>query len=88
MVTRDGQWQIGIHPVEAVDSTGTGDAFVAGFLYGRIQGHPILKCLEYGAAMGASCVRSLGASTGVFTAPELEAFVTSHPLSPIPLESH
>lgn len=76
-----GLWRMGVHPVEAVDSTGTGDAFVAGFLYALKQQHPPLKCLEYGAAMGASCVQSLGASTGVFTAEELERFVAGHPLS-------
>ena len=59
----------------------TGDAFVAGFLYGQIHGHSPQKSLAYGAAMGASCVRSLGATTGVFCAEELEAFVEAHPLS-------
>lgn len=80
LVSSDGRWKADAHHVEAIDPTGTGDAFVAGFLYGQIHGHPPLKSLEYGAAMGASCVRSLGATTGVFTADELEAFVKSHPL--------
>lgn len=80
LVKADGAWKAGVHHVEAVDPTGTGDAFVAGFLYGQIHGHSPLKSLEYGAAMGASCVRSLGATTGVFHADELEAFVQSHPL--------
>ena len=57
------------------------NAFVAGFLYGLIHGHAPLKSLEYGAAMGASCVRSLGATTGVFDAAELEAFVRSKPMA-------
>lgn len=76
-----GRWRIGVHPVKAVDPTGTGDAFVAGFLYGQIHGHDALKSLEYGAALGASCVRSLGATTGVFRAEELEEFVRSNPLT-------
>lgn len=76
-----GRWRIGVHPVKAVDPTGTGDAFVAGFLYGQIHGHDALKSLEYGAALGASCVRSLGATTGVFSAEELEAFARLHPLT-------
>lgn len=77
----DGRWRIGVHPVQAVDPTGTGDAFVAGFLYGQIHGHDVLKSLEYGAALGASCVRSLGATTGVFDAAELERFVRRNPLA-------
>lgn len=76
-----GCWKIGIHPVKAVDPTGTGDAFVAGFLYGQIHGHDVLKSLQFGAALGASCVRSLGATTGVFDAVELEQFVKSNPLN-------
>lgn len=76
-----GRWRMGVHPVKAVDPTGTGDAFVAGFLYGQIHGHDALKSLEYGAALGASCVRSLGATTGVFDAHELEQFVRRNPLA-------
>lgn len=79
--TAAGCWKIGVHPVEAVDPTGTGDAFVAGFLYGQIHGHSPQRSLEYGAAMGASCVRSLGATTGVFNTEELEAYVAAHPLA-------
>lgn len=81
LVNPEGKWRIGIHAVEAVDPTGTGDAFVAGFLYAHLHGHPPLKCLEYGAAMGASCVRTLGATTGVFRADELEAFVAGNRLA-------
>ncbi len=81
LVNPQDRWRIGAHAVEAVDSTGTGDAFVAGFLYAQLQGHPPLKCLEYGSAMGASCVRTLGATTGVFRAEELESFVAGHPLT-------
>lgn len=80
LLNADGCRKAAAHRVEAVDPTGTGDAFVAGFLYGQIHGHSPLKSLEYGAAMGASCVRSLGATTGVFRADELEAFVKAHPL--------
>jgi sugar/nucleoside kinase (ribokinase family) len=80
-VGREEALQIAAHPVEAVDPTGTGDAFVAGYLYGRVHGHPPEQCLAYGAAMGASCVGTLGATTGVFRAAELEQFVAAHPLS-------
>ncbi len=83
--TSAGGWRLGVHRVEAVDPTGTGDAFVAGFLYGQIHGHTPLDSLQYGAAMGASCVRSIGATTGVFDATELEDYVAAHPLEPAPL---
>ena len=61
--------------VEFVDGTGSGDAFDAGYIYGLLQGADARQCLEYGSALGASCVRRGGATAGVFTAPELHAFL-------------
>ena len=72
------------YPVEQVDATGGGDAFVAGFLYGRLHGRSTDDCLKLGSALGASCVQAPGATTGVFRAAELEAFVASHPLAVSP----
>jgi sugar/nucleoside kinase (ribokinase family) len=71
----------GVYPVEPVDATGTGDAFVAGFISGLLSGVDLGKCLELGTAMGASCVRCMGATTGVFNSYELQQFVSAHPLS-------
>ena len=68
------------YPVDCVDGTGGGDAFVAGYLYGLLQAASIGDCLAYGSAMGASCVRSMGATTGVYNRAELERFVRDHPL--------
>ena len=72
--------QSGVYPVEPLDATGTGDAFVSGYVFGLLQGATAVRCLEYGTAMGASCVRSMGATTGVFTRLELQQFVSSHRL--------
>ncbi|MEV0610505.1 adenosine kinase [Polymorphospora rubra] len=36
-----------------VDSNGAGDAFVSGFLFGRLAGEPVDTCLRYGAVAGA-----------------------------------
>ncbi len=69
------------HDIEQIDPTGGGDAFVAGFLYGRLKNAPLEDCLRYGAALGASCVRARGATTGVFNTQELEEFVRTHPLA-------
>ncbi|MEZ6065399.1 MAG: sugar kinase [Planctomycetaceae bacterium] len=62
-------------PVTCVDGTGGGDAFVAGYLHGLLQGADPASCLMYGTAMGASCVRSMGATTGVYNREQLEAAV-------------
>ena len=55
--------------VDAVDTTGAGDVFRGGFIYGLLQGWPIERVLRMAnAAAAASCTR-LGAMDGV---PSLE----------------
>jgi sugar/nucleoside kinase (ribokinase family) len=66
-------------PIEFVDGTGAGDAFAAGYIHGFLEGHDVTECVRVGSALGASCVRATGATTGVFNAPELSAFLSSHP---------
>jgi sugar/nucleoside kinase (ribokinase family) len=39
--------------VEAVDTTGAGAAFAAGFMYARLGGMPLEECLEFASAAGA-----------------------------------
>ena len=80
LVDADGCLAAGVHSVEVIDGTGTGDAFVSGFLFGLLRGANRAECLQLGTAMGASCVRSMGATTGVFNADELLAFVAAHHL--------
>ena len=69
------------YPVEFVDGTGSGDAFDAGYIYGMLHGRDTRDCLRYGSALGASCVRAIGATTGVFTTDELREYVAAHPLA-------
>jgi sugar/nucleoside kinase (ribokinase family) len=83
--TLAGEFHLPAYRVEQVDGTGGGDAFVAGYIYGLLRGADLHDSLRYGAAMGASCVQSMGATTGVFDRPALEAFVAAHPLDLIPL---
>ncbi|MFC9915541.1 adenosine kinase [Streptomyces sp. NPDC127197] len=40
-------------PAPVVDSNGAGDAFAAGFLFGRLSGEPPRRCALYGAVAGA-----------------------------------
>jgi sugar/nucleoside kinase (ribokinase family) len=47
--------------VEAVDSTGAGDNFVAGFISGLLHGWDLRKCCENGTACAAACVQHTGA---------------------------
>jgi sugar/nucleoside kinase (ribokinase family) len=66
--------------IDFVDGTGSGDAFAAGYLHALLDGCDVADCLRVGSALGASCVRATGATTGVFSAPELAQFLGSHPL--------
>jgi sugar/nucleoside kinase (ribokinase family) len=51
--------------VEAVDGTGAGDAFVAGFLYGRLNGWATEPCARFANAAGALATTAVGAFEGV-----------------------
>lgn len=46
--------------VQAVDSTGAGDAFAAGFIAGLMAGEAAATCLERGIANGALAVQKVG----------------------------
>jgi sugar/nucleoside kinase (ribokinase family) len=80
LVSETTRLRAGSFPVEFIDGTGSGDAFVAGYIYGLLQGGDESDCLRYGSALGASCVRTTGATTGVFTTEELTAFLAQHNL--------
>jgi len=70
----------GVYPVEFVGGTGSGDAFDAGYIAGLLAGEGPAGCLRWGSALGASCVRAIGATEAVFTRPEAEAFVRRYEL--------
>jgi sugar/nucleoside kinase (ribokinase family) len=58
------------------DTTGAGDAFHAGFIYGLLRGEEIEGCLTTGCAVGALKCRALGARTALPTTHELERLLT------------
>lgn len=81
LVGRDRSLRSGCYPVEFLDGTGSGDAFVAGYIYGLLEGGDEATCLRYGSVLGASCVRATGATAGVLTADELPRYIESEPLA-------
>ena len=59
-------------PVRAVDPTGAGDSFNAGFITGFLLGKPLQTCLRMGNACGAMSVTALGGNTAFPAKAELE----------------
>ena len=59
--------KLGAYPISFVDGSGGGDAFNAGYIVGLLEGRSELDCLKLASAVGASCVRAVGTTAGVFT---------------------
>jgi sugar/nucleoside kinase (ribokinase family) len=70
----------GVYSVPYVDGSGGGDAFDAGYIYGLLHNLGAEDCLRVASALGASCVRAVGTTPGVFTRPECEAFLREQSL--------
>jgi ribokinase len=51
--------------VKVVNTTGAGDAFCAGFLYGMISGKPVEECGRIGNFVASRCIMKSGARVGL-----------------------
>jgi sugar/nucleoside kinase (ribokinase family) len=68
------------HPcfaVDAVGTTGAGDATIAGFLMGYLRGFSFAECLRAGCAVGATSVEAMDAVTAITPWPITEARIAS-----------
>lgn len=70
----------GTYTVPFVDASGGGDAFDAGYIDGMLRGLGAEDCLRIASALGASCVRAIGTTPGVFTRAECDAFLREQTL--------
>lgn len=80
LVSDDLRVRAGVYPIDFVGGTGSGDAFDAGFIAGMLAGEDLRGCLRWGSALGASCVRAIGATESVFTHDEAQKFIAEHEL--------
>lgn len=64
---------------KVVDTTGAGDLFRAGMLFGLDQGWPMVDCLQFASAAGCLKCRALGATTDVPSILEIKRHVEQHP---------
>lgn len=70
----DGHERQRIEPfkVDVMDTTGAGDAFCAGFVYGLVNGKNLLDCGRLGNFVASRCVMKMGARAGLPIAEDLE----------------
>ncbi len=74
------RWRCGAYDMPIVDPSGCGDAFAAGLVTGIVRGWELPRKLIYASALGASAVRAVGTTDGVFRVSEADAFVAGHKL--------
>jgi ribokinase len=53
------------YPVKVVDTTGAGDAFCAGFLYGLTKHKSLEQCGKLGNFVASKCIEKVGARNGL-----------------------
>ncbi|MFT3946138.1 MAG: carbohydrate kinase family protein [Agriterribacter sp.] len=61
--------------IAAIDSSGAGDSFCAGFITGLSQGWPIYDCAVFANAVGAHCVMKVGTTAGIKSMPDILEFI-------------
>lgn len=78
-VEKNGLSESVAYPVDVVDAVGAGDAFVAGFLSGRLRGWDTQECLRMANACGACAVTVPGDLKGLPMEEEALALVRGRP---------
>lgn len=79
--TPDDHFQAPAFPVEAVDTTGAGDAFHGAFIYAMVAGWELRRVATFANAVAAINCRTLGGRRGLPTLEQVEAFLTDKRLA-------
>jgi len=67
------------YAIDAVDSTGAGDSFDAGFLHAWLRNMSWLDCMRWGSACGSLSTRGIGGTTAQATTAEATRLMVSTP---------
>jgi sugar/nucleoside kinase (ribokinase family) len=54
------RYEIGVIPVKSIDTTGAGDLYASGFLYGMVNGYSLDKCGKIGAILAGKVIEVIG----------------------------
>lgn len=65
VASADTAFEIPAYPVEVIDGTGAGDAYVAGFLRATLDGWDLERAARFANAVGGLCTQGLGTTAGV-----------------------
>lgn len=71
------------YQVEVVDTTGCGDNFTSGFIYGILHGMSLADSAQLGCGAGSCNAQFLGAHGGVKSMEQVQAFMANTPLAVI-----
>ena len=79
LISEDSVVNVPAFEIEVVDTTGCGDAFVAGFLRGLSLGHDEERAALLGSATAALVAQGLGSDAGEFDLATVERFAAEAP---------
>jgi len=60
-ICKEGMVRVGVRPSNAIDTTGAGDLFAAGFIYGHMKGLSSETCGKMGAILAGRIIELIGA---------------------------
>ena len=75
IASKQGCFRVEGFSADVVDTTGAGDAFAAGFLYGLLEGKDLYSCGRIGNWVASLCIREIGARKGLPSKEMLEEFL-------------
>ncbi|HDS46223.1 MAG TPA: carbohydrate kinase family protein [Methanomicrobia archaeon] len=64
---------VAAYPAQAIDTTGAGDAFAAGFLFGLLHEKSLQECGKIGNFVASRCIREYGCRKGLPSARDLSS---------------
>ncbi|MDQ2787187.1 MAG: carbohydrate kinase family protein [Chloroflexota bacterium] len=70
VITKAASFNAQAAAVHVVDTTGAGDAFAAGFVYGQVKRWPPERCAQFANAIGGLATRALGSQVSLPTVDE------------------